>query len=513
MFHNYFFIKRLAGALDRKLCRLNIHACFSQNKNELILSFAENEGSEFLIRANLDPNISILEFPDHFARAGRNSVDLFPDIIGLEVTKVETFQFERSFRICLGKSLALIFKLHGRRSNIILSKNETVVTIFRKSLVQDYDLTPKDLHKSIRISEDHFFEMNADPVAFIPALGKEVKLQLEAEGFYKKTSQDKWDHLSKTLKKLDENSIYLHETNSPSISLIRPTSLVTTDPIKAANWLYAKRTRIVYFEKEKEGLKSKLMQKIKKSERYIEKTTQKLTEVQEARNPEEIANILMANIHHIQKGLSKIVLTDFYTSHPITIKLNPQLSPQKNAENLYRKSKNRNLEIESLNSNIQNKEQLIDELSRQILSLEEVGSHKELRLFKKQFGIDVQIQVQPEHLPYHKFDMDGWQILVGKNSKSNDELTLKIAKKNDLWLHAKDVPGSHVVVKEKPGHKYPSYIIEYAASMAAANSKRKNDTLCPVIYTQKKYVRKTKGAPAGQVIVEKEEIVMVEPHL
>ncbi|MEM7297209.1 MAG: NFACT RNA binding domain-containing protein [Bacteroidota bacterium] len=107
--------------------------------------------------------------------------------------------------------------------------------------------------------------------------------------------------------------------------------------------------------------------------------------------------------------------------------------------------------------------------------------------------------------------MDGWLIWVGKNSKANDELTLKYAKKNDLWLHAKDVPGSHVVVKEKPGQNYPEYIIEKAAGLAAANSKRKTDTLCPVIYTPKKFVRKMKGAPAGQVIVEKEEVVMVEP--
>ena len=102
-------------------------------------------------------------------------------------------------------------------------------------------------------------------------------------------------------------------------------------------------------------------------------------------------------------------------------------------------------------------------------------------------------------------------ILVGKNAKANDELTLKVATKNDLWLHVKDVSGSHVVIKQKPGQNYPVSIIERAASIAAFNSKRKTDTLCPVIFTQKKFVRKVKESPPGQVVVEKEDVVMVQP--
>ena len=68
-----------------------------------------------------------------------------------------------------------------------------------------------------------------------------------------------------------------------------------------------------------------------------------------------------------------------------------------------------------------------------------------------------------------------------------------------------------MVVRQRPGQNFPNHIIEKAAALAAANSKRKTDSLCPVIYTQKKYVRKMKGSPAGQVIVEKEDVVMVEP--
>ncbi len=219
----------------------------------------------------------------------------------------------------------------------------------------------------------------------------------------------------------------------------------------------------------------------------------------------------MANLNSLQTGLSKAVLHDFYKDEPIEIKLNREQSPQKNAENLYRKAKNRHQEIDTLKANIQVKEKLIDKLSRQILHIDEIYDTKELRKYLKEHGLVQKEKIKDENLPYHEFEFDGWQILLGKHAKANDVLTLKVANKNDLWLHAKDVAGSHVVVRQKPGQNFPTHIIEKAAALAAANSKRKTDTLCPVIYTQKKFVRKAKGAPAGQVIVEKEEVVMVEP--
>ena len=114
---------------------------------------------------------------------------------------------------------------------------------------------------------------------------------------------------------------------------------------------------------------------------------------------------------------------------------------------------------------------------------------------------------------FKRFEVEGFEILVGKNSKNNDILTQQYAYKEDLWLHARDATGSHVVVKYKAGKKIPNSVIEAAASLAAYFSKRRNETLAPVIVTQKKFVRKPKGLADGQVVVEKEEVVMVEPRL
>ena len=106
-----------------------------------------------------------------------------------------------------------------------------------------------------------------------------------------------------------------------------------------------------------------------------------------------------------------------------------------------------------------------------------------------------------------------FRIWVGKDAASNDELTLKYAHKEDLWLHAKDVAGAHVIIKFQAGKKFPKDVVERAAELAAYNSKRKNDTLCPVAFTPKKFVRKRKGDPPGAVVVEREEVMMVVPKL
>ncbi|HLT71447.1 MAG TPA: NFACT RNA binding domain-containing protein, partial [Cyclobacteriaceae bacterium] len=97
------------------------------------------------------------------------------------------------------------------------------------------------------------------------------------------------------------------------------------------------------------------------------------------------------------------------------------------------------------------------------------------------------------------------------SAQANDQLLQKYSSKDDLWLHARDVSGSHVIVKHQAGKKFPGAVIERAAQLAAFHSKRKNESLCPVILTPRKYVRKRKGDPAGTVVVDREEVIMVVP--
>lgn len=107
---------------------------------------------------------------------------------------------------------------------------------------------------------------------------------------------------------------------------------------------------------------------------------------------------------------------------------------------------------------------------------------------------------------------DGWLILVGRNNEENDYLSLKIAKQEDIWLHAHGVPGSHVVMKREGQKDNPSkQALEEAAAIAALHSKARHAGTVPVVYTRAKYVRKPRKAKAGTVTCEREKTIMVRP--
>lgn len=511
MFHNYFFLKKLATDLHHAMTGVKLVECFSQNKDELILGFASAKKSIF-IRANLNPQISLLHISDDFKRARKNSVDLFDQVIGQEVSAVRVFDFERSITIQFQSGLQLIFKMHGSRSNMLLADQEQTLAIFRHNLSGDQEITPQELHQAPTITSEALHEVNGDPIKFLPALGKEVRSYLDQQGYQNAAPEHQWTLMQTVLDLLETAPVHIYQSGDmPALTLLpteSETLLTTHDTIAACAFYYEQFTRHFYLNHERKKATRPLQDDIKKTESYLKKTAHKLNEIKNRRGYDEIANILMANLHQIQKGKKQVRLYDFYADREIDIKLNPELSPQKNAENLYRKSKNQQIEINKLEENIR---QRTEKLETQREKLEQLQSSDNIKAIRN-IAPPAQAQQKTDRpLPYHQYEFESYQIMVGKNARHNDELTLKIANKNDLWLHAKDVAGSHVVIRHQAGKGFPKQVIERAAQLAGWFSKRKTDTLCPVIYTPKKYVRKRKGDPAGAVVVEQEEITMVEP--
>src|SRR5262245_19922402 len=120
--------------------------------------------------------------------------------------------------------------------------------------------------------------------------------------------------------------------------------------------------------------------------------------------------------------------------------------------------------------------------------------------------------VPAKFVPWRFKSKDGWDVLIGRSSEANDHLTLHMARPEDYWFHAHGCPGSHVVLRRGKGANEPSKAtLEEVASWAAFHSKSRTAGKVPVIYTQKKYVRKPRGAKAGTVIVEREKMLMVRP--
>ena len=113
--------------------------------------------------------------------------------------------------------------------------------------------------------------------------------------------------------------------------------------------------------------------------------------------------------------------------------------------------------------------------------------------------------------PLKYISKDGWEIYVGKNNQQNDFLTLKLASGNDLWLHTKNTPGAHVIIKNKGDHQTPPLdTLLQAAQLAAYFSKTKKEDKVVVDYTLKKYVKKPKKAKPGMVIYSQEKSLLIK---
>lgn len=494
---------------------------FSQEKDELILVFA-TAGSDdspedlFFIKATLRSNFACLSFPDKFDRARRNSVNLFASFCGVKINFVRVFLNERALEIKFENGTSLVFKLYGNRSNIIgFNSDQEVTEVFNNKLVADHTLRLGNFDRPIDQSFEAYLQNGMRHEALFPTFGKLVNTYLNSSIQNVQDANRRWEIIQSILEKLDSGNFYIVKYELvPALALIDNGEVMATytDPIEALNAFYYAFIRLSGIEKEKAEIVKILNKRLQQTEHYLANTFRKLVELEEAVRNDEIANILMANLHQIPARSESVELFDFYRDQPIRIKLKKDLSPQKNAEGYYRKSKNEKIETDRLNESLTAREGERLKILEHLAEIEKMELLRELRNYIKTNGLIANtnqgVSVTAAEL-FKKVECLGYTILIGRNAKNNDLLTKQYAFKEDLWLHARDVPGSHVIIKNQPGKKFPSPVIERAAELAAFYSKRKNDSLCPVIVTPKKYVRKLKGMPEGAVIVDKEDVVMV----
>ncbi len=513
MHNNYYFLRQLSLQLERILTGAKLVECFSQNKDELIIVF-EKDQHYIPIKAHLLSTFSCLAFPWDFHRARKNSIDLFPEITGRTVEAIQQFENERSFAFHFGDEQSLLFKMHGNKSNIILFNGDEK-TLFKNSLPGDEQIVLGEMDRAIDFSKPAF-EKNIHSLKKLYFTFGEVVWQYRKEkGFYDQPLNQQWEMISDTLQKLNSPTFFQTKLNNEIIFSLLPVGEIlkeSTNPMEAVTDFFYAYTQTHSLSTEKDKAIGMLTSKLKASQSFLNKTTSKLKDLKIENTYKIWADLLMANLYSIPERAKKISLPDFQDpSRQIEIPLSETLSPQLNAERYYRKSKNHQIEINRLEESIQNKSEEIKSLEQQLAELQQSTHLKELRQYVEKFGLEKKPQEEVIFLPYRAIEFQGFQIWIGKNSKANDELTLKHSYKEDLWLHAKDVAGSHVLIKYKSGKPFPKEVIERGAQLAAHFSKRKNESLCPVAYTQKKFVRKRKGDPAGAVVVEKETVILVKP--
>ncbi len=250
---------------------------------------------------------------------------------------------------------------------------------------------------------------------------------------------------------------------------------------------------------------------------------QDILDAQNAEKYRLYGELLTANIYSLPSGVSEVSVHNYYDpdGSNLVIPMDSTKNPQKNAQHyfkLYGKSKTtleKQKKMRTMNlQEIQYLESLTEHLSKASNELEILEIRQELMRegYIKRAPVKGKgkLKKSPTSKPHQYLSSDGFDIYVGKNNFQNDELTLKFASGNDLWLHTKVIPGSHVIVKSQ-GQEVPATTLKEAALLAAYYSKGRMSQNVPVDYCPRKNVKKPGGAKPGMVIYDHYNTFYVTP--
>ena len=235
----------------------------------------------------------------------------------------------------------------------------------------------------------------------------------------------------------------------------------------------------------------------------------------------QLGDIVTANIHRIIKGSTTLEAEDFYDEEMKTIQIpiSPILSPQQNAAKFYKDyTRMKNAEKE-LTKQMELGQQELKYLQSVLDELNRAQTEPELEEIRQELSVGGYVRLdaarkrmKQQRLSPMRFEStDGYPIYVGRNNRQNDELTFKLARKDDIWLHAQKVHGSHVIIS-CGGVKPPDDTVTQAAQLAAYYSESTGGQNIPVDVTPVKQVKKLSGAKPGMVIYHTYKTVIVNPY-
>lgn len=484
MFHlNAIAISKLARALHTQLSGKTIDACFSINKYEWFLAT-----SDFCFKIQFYKNNPFFFFPEADKLPIKNSLAFNKQLDGRRIIGVESVALERIMMIHLSSSFTLVFQLFGSKSDILLYHKKLPLKSFifqNNPIFKEYVI----LTQSVEF-EDIEIDLKTK---LVPYILKETVASLLDSGKETILLSALVDHADKKL----DGPYYIDEEDTPKLSILPGEGLKYDSIIGAIHAFSIKYIAASNQKNKVDQVQTAFEKQIKGLEKKRQALEANILRLQTKVPYKEMADILMANIYNIEKGTEKVTLHNFYNDLPITIALNPQLNAQQNAERYYRKGKNEHKQVEIAVLQLQAVNDKLEQLKLAPNGNVFVPSNKKEKA-----------EEQPNFA--YILSIDDFEIWVGKNAKSNDEIVRR-AYKEDIWLHARGYKGAHVIIRCGKADKPTLHTIEKVAAIAAFNSEGKHSHLVPVIYTLKKFVRKGKGMAPGQVMVDKEEVILVEP--
>ncbi|MEZ2317658.1 MAG: NFACT family protein [Microcoleus sp.] len=292
------------------------------------------------------------------------------------------------------------------------------------------------------------------------------------------------------------------------------------------NSYYTSEINQEVFAQVRHQLSQKLINLLAKLKLKANTFKEKLQQSEVADTHKSQADLLMANLQHWQPGMKVISLPDFETNQPVAIPLNPEKNAVQNAQALYKKHqklKRARIAVEPLLAAVQEEIDYLEQVEAALSVLETYRNTQDLQtlaeireeLIQQKYldAPDYRSTDKNAAIEFHRYQTpSGFELLIGRNNRQNDQLTFRVAGDYDIWFHTLEIPGSHALLRVTPGTVAEEADLQFAANMAAYYSRARQSEQVPVVYTEPKYVYKPKGAKPGMVVYKQERIVWGRPQ-
>jgi len=533
MLQNYFLLNRFLVEAQEFLADSQIEEIFSQEKSKLVIVVSKNN-KEYYLELCVIPGNSYLNLRKNYSRAKKNTVNFFNALPGKKITSIQIANDDRIIKLSCSDS-EIYFAIRGKFTNVYyVDANKTLHSF--KSITEQISVNiKKEFTQKVFLDgwnkidflpaskENYLTEIRKK----YPILGSEIVKEVNAR-LNTETDDNVIKLFNEVLTEIKNSKPCVFIDNrerDAQLGFEKFRSFPFTEKkefehlVDAVNFCLSKK----YYLKDKYS-KEKLIRNY--LEREIKKVSSKIQNLQVlmergTRETEynKIGNLLLANIGSIKSRMNSITVADFFAGEEkVKIDLNPALSPQKNVDYYFDKSRSEKVAFTKNKQLFENAKKDFGRLKRIEESLNDIESIKELDELMKNLKIkQIHGTEDKEDLSskFKQYLIEGkYKIYVGKDSKSNDLLTTRFAKQNDYWFHARGSSGSHVVLRvENTKESIPKSILKKVAAIAAFHSKSKTSGTAAVAYTFKKYVVKKKGDPAGTVRLLREDVLLVRPEI
>jgi len=561
-------IKAIASELQQ-LSGARIDKIFQPNKNTILLGFYL-DGYNYLLNICTDAQNYRINLTTHTKQnpkiAPNFCMVLRKHLLGLHIKNIITNNLERLVIIDFEGfddiddiiTKRLVIELMGKHCNIILLDEQNIIIDSLRHINNDdssrcivphtkynypettkYNfldcLTFEDFYSKLS-SGNHISEVfNGISKSFID----NTVNHLEIKELNENTFKILYEHIKKIIYLTDSNSLEfkLNDNKKKDYFLIEAKN-------SSSNFNLNFFIDDFYYEKEiseefktyRDSILKMILDILKKYKKRLSNIDEKLSSCNDMEKYKLYGELITANLYQIKnENLKQITVENYYENNEkITIPLDERFTPSVNAKRFFKKyhklkntleivtiQKEETLKelnyIESIVYELENcstldeVSEIFEEISENVIFREKTDNYKK----KKNSKVKKSSLTKNKNVSFNpiKYNIDGYTLLVGRNNKENDYLTLKYAKKTDIWLHTRDIHGSHAILQLTSDKMPNDNILIKCAEITAYHSKARLSSNVPVDICEVKYVKKPSGAKPGMVVYTNQKTLYVDPKI